>query len=252
MPRRPSWLDHAEMLTPPMPWDRPQWHDRGGPVVVLLHGLWRGWHAMEPMARTLNHQGFSTLNVPYPSIRLPIPTLVRYVDHEISRIAAGQPVHLVTHSLGGIIARSLIAETRDWKPGRLVMLAPPNSGSEIVDWSKRHPMLHWLLGPAGRSLGQDGIPSTLPPLPDGIEAAVIMGKRGTIPFFQHLLDATNDGIVSAEKGRISGIKDFAIVDAGHTFIQTHPETIRLVIEFLNSGAWKAGGVHDQIRRDQLS
>ena len=188
MRKHRNWLDRAEMLTPPLPWDRPRWRDRGGPVVVLLHGLWRGWHAMEPLARALDQHGFSTLNIPYPSTRMPVPVLVRRIQAEILRIAGDQPIHLVTHSLGGIIARSLIAEAPAWRPGRLVMLAPPNGGSEIVDWSRRHPLIHWLLGPAGRSLGCDGLPSRLPPLPAEIEAAVIMGSRSSIPLFKKLLD----------------------------------------------------------------
>ena len=252
MRKHPNWLDRAEMLTPPLPWDRPRWRDRGGPVVVLLHGLWRGWHAMEPLARSLDQQGFSTLNLPYPSTRLPIPVLVQRVRREIERIAGERPVHLITHSLGGIIARAMIGEPRTWNMGRLVMLAPPNGGSEIVDWSKGHPMIHWLLGPAGRALGTRGFPQSLPPLPEHLEAAIIMGSRGSIPFFRKLLDQENDGIVSAAKGRITGIKGYAVVDADHTFIQTHPETVRLAIEFLRSGSWKSSGIHSQPGVDQAT
>lgn len=237
MSPRPEWIDRAEMLTPPLPWDRPRWRDRGGPVVVLLHGLWRGWHAMEPMARALDQQGFSTLNLPYPSVRLPIPALVPHVKREIDRVAGDRPVHLVTHSLGGIIARSMIAESPPWSLGRLVMLAPPNAGSEIVDWSKRHPLVHWMLGPAGRSLGKDGVPASLPPLPEDLEAAVIMGRRGSIPFFRKLLDEENDGIVSAGQGNLPGLRGFAVVDADHTFIQVHPDAVRMSVEFLRDGAW---------------
>jgi pimeloyl-ACP methyl ester carboxylesterase len=238
MPPRLEWLDRAEMLTPPLPWDRPRWRDRGGPVVVLLHGLWRGWHAMEPLARVLDQQGFSTLNLPYPSVRLPVPALVPRVRREIERFAGDRPVHLVTHSLGGIIARAMIAESLSWNMGRLVMLAPPNGGSEIVDWSKRHRMVHWLLGPAGRSLGKDGLPASLPPLPENLEAAVIMGRRGAIPFFRKLLDDENDGIVSAGQGKLPGLRGFAVVDADHTFIQLHPDAVRMSVEFLRDGIWQ--------------
>jgi triacylglycerol lipase len=222
------------MIVPPMPWDRPRWCGRNGPIVVLLHGLWRGWHAMEPLARTLRREGFSTLNLPYPSTRLPIPDLVEYVRREVAAIADHEPVHFVTHSLGGIIARSLMAGSLPWTPGRLIMLAPPNGGSEIVDWSKRHPLIQSMLGPAGRELGSNGFPSTLPNPPTDLEVAVIMGNRCSIPFFKHLLDAENDGIVSAAKGKIPGLLDFTVIDADHTFIQMHPEAIRLILGFLKN------------------
>lgn len=239
MPRFSQWKSRAEMMVPPMPWDRPRWRDRGGPVVVLLHGLWRGFHAMEPLARELDAGGFSTLNLPYPSTRMPIPTIVEIVRSEVESVARNRPVHFITHSLGGIVLRSLLTESPSWEPGRLVMLAPPNQGSEIVDWAKGHPLIHRFLGPAGRTLGSDGIPGSLPALPPDIDAAVIMGNRSLIGFFRTLLDSDNDGIVSAPKGRIEGLKGFTVVDADHTFIQVHPEVIRLSMEFLRSGVWLA-------------
>jgi pimeloyl-ACP methyl ester carboxylesterase len=232
------WRDRAEMLLPPLPWDRPHWRNRGGPTVVLLHGLWRGWHAMEPLTRELDRQGFSTLNVPYPSTRLPIPELIQRIRSEVEKIANDEPVHFVTHSLGGIIARAMLADAPSWKSGRLVMLAPPNGGSEIVDWAASHPVIRQFLGPAGRSLGSQGFPSSLPPLPDGLEAAVIMGRRCSIPMFKNLLESDNDGIVSASKGKIEGLRGFTVIDADHTFIQMHPEAIRLTLEFLTTGNWR--------------
>ncbi len=227
------------MLVPPLPWDRPRWQDHGGPPVVLLHGLWRGYHAMEPLARALNRVGFSTLNLPYPSTRQPIPELVKHVRQEVAKIADDRPVHFITHSLGCIIARAILADAPPWKPGRLIMLAPPSSGSEIVDWSRNHPLLHRALGPAGRALGSDGIPPKLPKLPEGLEAAVIMGNRCLISCFKHLLETGNDGIVSASKGEIPGLQGFTVIDADHTFIQTHPDAIRLSLEFFKTGNWGA-------------
>lgn len=232
--------DRAEMLTPPFPWDRPRWRDNRGGVVVLLHGLWRGLRAMEPLARELHAEGFATLNVPYPSTRMPIPVLVGKIRAELEKIepaANGRPFHFITHSLGGILLRSLLADSPEIRTGRVVMLAPPNNGSEIVDWSQNHPLIHRLLGPAGRSLASDGIPKGLPPLPKEIEAAVIMGSRCSLPLFRNLLDADNDGIVSAPKGKIDGLRGFSVIDADHTFIQVHPDAIRLSIDFLKSGKW---------------
>lgn len=230
--------DHAEMLIPPLPWDRPRWRNRDGPPVVLLHGLWRGWHAMEPLARILRTEGFSTLNLPYPSTRLPIPELVNHIREVVGGIVDDRPVHFVTHSLGGIIVRSMLADAPPWKPGRLVMLAPPSSGSEIVDWSRSHPVMQRLLGPAGRALGSDGFPPSLPGLPEEVDAAVIMGRRCSIPLFKGLLEQDNDGIVSASKGRIPGLRGFTVIDADHTFIQTHPAAVRRIVEFLKTGSWE--------------
>ncbi|MGL4400033.1 MAG: esterase/lipase family protein [Luteolibacter sp.] len=231
------WRDRIEMLTPPLPWDCPQWHPGEGPPVVLLHGLWRGWRAMSPLARALEREGFSTLSIPYCSGSRTVDELARQVRPQIEKIAGDHPVHFITHSLGGILARKLLTDGASWLPGRIVMLAPPNSGSEIVDWSKNHPLLNRVLGPSGRALGSDGIPGKLPLLPSQIEAAVIMGDRCTIPVFKKLLDSDNDGIVSAAKGKIEGLKGFSVIHADHTFIQMHPEAIRLSVNFLKTGEW---------------
>jgi pimeloyl-ACP methyl ester carboxylesterase len=224
------------MLIPPMLWDRPEFKAGHGEKVVLLHGLWRGFHAMSPLARKLKEAGFSTLNIPYPSSRQPIDRLVRHIRGQIERYAGDETVHFVTHSLGGIIARSMLCESLPWRTGRLVMLAPPNQGSEIVNWASHHKLVG-LLGPAGKCLGSEGLPSTLPPLPPGLQAAVIMGRRSTIPLFRRLLEDENDGIVSVEKGRIEGLSGFSVVDADHTFIQSHPETVKRCITFLKCGEW---------------
>lgn len=231
--------DRAEMLTPPLPWDRSRFRDLGGPQVVLLHGLWRGFHAMEPMARALHREGFSTLNIPYPSSRLPIHVLAERIRHQIAKSCGDGPVHFITHSLGGILVRKLLGDGAPWQVGRIVMLAPPSNGSEIVDWARQRPLLHRFLGPAGRALGTDGVPTALPALSQDVEAAVIMGNRATIPFFQGLFEEANDGIVSAAKGRITGLRGFTVIPADHTFIQMHPEAIRLSLEFLKSGRWSA-------------
>ena len=229
--------NRAEMLTPPFPWDRAQWCDRGGETVVLLHGLWRGWRAMQPLARALEQEGFSTLNIPYPSGRMSIPNLVSRVRSQVEKIPTDQPIHFITHSLGGIIVRSIFATEVPWKPGRILMLAPPNHGSEIVDWTKKHPILNQFLGPAGRALGSEGMTHELPQLPKDVEAAVIMGNRCSIPIFKKLLATENDGIVSAAGGRISGLRGFSVINADHTFIQMHPEAIRLGVHFLKTGGW---------------
>lgn len=192
---------------------------------------------MQPLARALESQGFSTLNIPYPSGRLPINTLTARVKTCVQKLPTDRPIHFITHSLGGILARSLMAGEVPWQTGKIIMLAPPSSGSEIVDWSKNHPLLHFVLGPAGRSLGSDGAPGTLPAFPSHIEAAAIMGRRSSVRVFRKLLGEENDGIVSVEKGRITGLKGFSVVDADHTFIQMHPDTIRLSIQFLKTGTW---------------
>lgn len=232
-----SVRNRIDLLTPPLPWDRPRWIRREGPPVVFLHGLWRSFRAMAPLERALGDDGFSTLNIPYPSTRLPVDSLARHITREVRSRLDGREVSFITHSLGGIVLRKLMGGQVPWSWGRCLMLAPPNGGSEIVDWFGRHPALGAFLGPAGRSLGTHGLPSRLPELPEQVEIAIIMGNRPKIPFFRSLLDPSNDGIVSVDRGRLPGITRFAEIGSDHTFMQMHPEAIRLARAFLKNGSW---------------
>ncbi len=194
---------------------------------------------MEPLARALRQAGFSTMSIPYPSARLPVTILVKRIRQEVEKISGEAPVHFITHSLGGILLRVMLADEVPWQTGRIVMLAPPNAGSEIIDWAAQHDLLRRVIGPAGAALGSGGLPCQLSSLPSDVEAAVIMGNRSSLPIFRKLLSQENDGIVSAEKGRIEGLRGCSIIEADHTFIQMHPETIRLSLHFLKTGEWQS-------------
>ncbi len=216
-----------------MPWHQPRIRAGNGDSVILLHGLWRSMWAMDPMAHFLNKQGFYTINVPYPSFRKSITEIVDQILAIIDQHSHRGPVHFVTHSLGGIITRQLLAELPTTQMGRVVMLAPPNQGSEIIDWLERCRPLKKTLGPAGAKLSSAQIDA--PSLPNALDSAVIMGKRSTIPFFRWLLDSENDGIVSVERGKIDGLNEFHIVDCDHTFIPTAPEVMAKTHQFLVHG-----------------
>lgn len=224
------------MLMPPLPWHRARVHDNGGDWVVLLHGLWRSWHAMEPMARALRQAGFSTISLSYASFRHSFPRILDLVKGAVESHHAGRTVHFVGHSMGCVVARLLLEGRPDWRCGRLVMLAAPNAGSEIVDHLRHHAWFRFIMGPGGCELGSDGILTRLN-CPQ-VASAVIMGRLAAVPFFRKWLDADNDGIVSVKNGRIEGVERFAVVDADHTFIQAHPEVQRMTVRFLASGEWR--------------
>jgi len=220
-----------------MPWHQPRIREGNGDTVILLHGLWRSMWAMDPMAKFLHQDGYHTINIPYPSFRKPIEEIVDLVSNTITKHGNGRPVHFVTHSLGGIITRQLLTEVAPEQTGKVVMLAPPNQGSEIIDWLANCAPLKKTLGPAGAKLGSDTLDA--PGLPQHLDSAVIMGRRSSIPFFRWLLDSENDGIVSVERGKIEGINEFHVIDTDHTFISTEPQVMKMTCDFLRQGATKA-------------
>jgi triacylglycerol esterase/lipase EstA (alpha/beta hydrolase family) len=132
--------------------------------VVLLHGLNRSWRTMDKMAGSLQQEGFSTANVDYPSSTTTIEVLAPMVVNEgirKCRQIGATTVHFVTHSLGGILVRYVQSHDPIPDLGRVVMLGPPNQGSEVIDKTKNWPGIGLFSGEAGLQLGTDekSIPS---------------------------------------------------------------------------------------------
>jgi hypothetical protein len=210
-----------------------------GECVVLLHGLARTSLSMELMAWSLEDQGYRVANVDYPSR-----------DHRIEELApiaieaglsecrgSDDAVHFVTHSLGGILVRLYFSENELENLGRVVMLAPPNQGSDAVDELRDMPGFDWLNGPAGYQLGKgaESVPLRLGP-PD-FEFAVIAGDRTIDPVTSAVLDNPDDGRVSVSDTYLGGMKDFRLVGASHAFIMQNREVMHLVRNFLEHGTF---------------
>ena len=219
-----------------MPWHKPRVRHSDGETVILIHGLWRSMWAMDPMAEYLHQHGYHTINIPYPSFRKSIEDHCQLIQKIIQTLDPNQKINFVTHSLGGIITRRLLAELSPKQTGRVVMLAPPNQGSEIIQWLDQCGPLKYTLGPSGQQLRMGKVEA--PPLNPKTDVAIIMGNRSVLPFFRHLLDSENDGIVSVESGKIEGMNEFYILDTDHTFIATNPHAQEITAEFLKKGTSK--------------
>ena len=102
--------------------------------VVFLHGLARSSASMEKAAATFEESGYAIANVSYPSRKFPIEDLAPLaVEAGLEKCPAESVVHFVTHSLGGILVRYYLEQHEITNLGRVLMFAPPNKGSEVVD-----------------------------------------------------------------------------------------------------------------------
>ena len=230
--------DRMRMLIPPLPYDQPRKRPAIGDQVVLLHGLWRSVWAMEGMAEVLNSAGFETINIPYASFRKTIPEMVAMVAAELRSHVDGRKVHFVTHSMGGIVLRQLAACYPELVTGRIVMLAPPNQGSEIIDWLGRSPFKPFAelaFGPGGMGLATSSVRNEVPGFSDEHEVSVVMGCKTAVPFFGPLLGGENDGIVSVAGGVVKGMKAMEVIEADHTFMMAEKVTREKVLQFLKNG-----------------
>ncbi len=209
-------------------------------TVVLLHGLGRGARSMAKIERTLKKNGYSTCNVKYPSRGHRVEDLVdKFVMPQLqTRVSLKtDTVHFVTHSMGGLLVRYLLHEHDIPHLGRVVMLSPPNQGSEVADKMGSWWLYRTVTGPAGQQLKT--APASFPTqlgratFPVGI----ITGSKTINPIFSRMIPGNDDGAVSIEGAKLDGMADFLVVSASHSLIMRNAEVIRQILHFLRHGAF---------------
>lgn len=206
--------------------------------VVLLHGLNRSWRMMQPMAEALREAGFSTVNVDYPSqlgtIEQIAPVAVR-LGIQSCHSAGANKVHFVTHSIGGILLRYENEREPIENLGRVVMLGPPNQGSELIDLTVDWPGIEVVNGPAGMQLGTDAnsMPARLGPIE--FELGVIAGTRTVNVLASAMLPDIDDGKVTVARTQVDGMSDFLIVERSHRYISRGDLVVRNTESFLKTG-----------------
>lgn len=208
--------------------------------VILLHGLARTSGSMKKLETAFEERGFDTQNINYPSRHHTVEELAPIaVEPGISACPQDATIHFVTHSLGGIVLRYYLENHEIDRLGRVVMLAPPNRGSEVVDTYRKVPGFRLLNGPAGLQLGTDdnSILSRMGPVT--FELGVIAGTHTFNPILSQSLANPDDGKVSVEKTKIEGMTDFVTVPHSHPFIMRAPIVIEQALAFIEGGQFVA-------------
>lgn len=203
--------------------------------VILLHGLARSAHSMDKMAQRLREQGYQVLNIDYPSRSYPIEQLAEQTISEALAQCEDYPINFVTHSMGGILARQFLSNHPIKLLNRVVMLGPPNQGSEIVDKLIKVPGFRFINGEAGMQLGtgEFSVPNQLGKA--NFDLGVIAGTQSVNLLLSSLIPDADDGKVSVTSTKLEGMNDHIEMPTTHPFMMRNDAVIEQVINYLKNG-----------------
>ena len=207
--------------------------------VVLLHGLWRTDASMDKMERNLDEAGYAVRNIAYDSTDSTVETLAaETIPRAVDACGEAGAIHFVTHSMGGILIRQYLEDGDIERLGRVVMLGPPNQGSEVVDSYARFKGFEWFAGPAGMQLGtgEASVPRQLGPV--RFDVGVIAGTQSINPILSTLLPDRDDDKVSVAATRVEGMNDHLELPVTHVFMMRDDEVMDQVVYYLANGRFK--------------
>jgi triacylglycerol esterase/lipase EstA (alpha/beta hydrolase family) len=191
-------------------------------TVLLLHGLGRTSRSMASLGRCLKRQGYSIIDWGYKSFKEDIEAHSTRLCATLAKMSDDPTVskiHLVTHSLGGIITRHALSETVPSKMGRVVMLAPPNRGSRVA--RRLTPVLGRVMKPLSQlSDHPESVVNQLA-VPQAVEIGIIAAAR--------------DGKVRVEDTHLPGETDHVVMLGYHTFIMNRTDVQNQVVAFIREG-----------------
>jgi pimeloyl-ACP methyl ester carboxylesterase len=202
--------------------------------VIVLHGIWMRGIAMLPLARRLRMAGFTVDTLDYPSVVGSwADSVTRLANHW--REHAGRKVHVVGHSLGGMLALHVASSHDDLPDGRIVCLGSPLNGSAAADRLRRLPGGHWLMGQSAKVL-HDGLAPWQGQRPVGVIAGSTPIGLGSV---LGVLKAPHDGTVSVEETRLKGIDEHRVVGFTHSGLAFSSDVAAMTVGFLRDGHFPA-------------
>ncbi len=204
--------------------------------VILLHGLARTDASMSKMEQALTEHGYVVVNKDYPSRDFKIELLAeKAIGSALERCGNNRAINFVTHSLGGILVRQYLSKHQIAKLRHVVMLGPPNKGTNVVDTLAGVPGFHFILGDAALQLatGDLSVPNSLGPAT--FDVGIIAGNKSFNPILSAIIPGNDDGTVSIKSTKLEGMNDHIEMNTSHFFMMRNEQVIKQVIYYLSNG-----------------
>ncbi|MEO6697662.1 MAG: alpha/beta hydrolase [Gammaproteobacteria bacterium] len=200
-------------------------------TVVLLHGLWmRGW-AMTLLAQRLRGCGFTVVHYSYLSLGRTVSENAASLNALLTSLNA-PTVHLVGHSLGGLVILRLLQDYPTQQAGRVVLLGTPYASSYVARTVAGHAATRWLLGKSF----DGGLRGNGPQWAGGRELGVIAGSRSLgLGWLAPGLPRPNDGTVAVMETRVPGASGQIVLPVSHTGMLFSAPVAGAVCDFLQNG-----------------
>lgn len=204
--------------------------------VVVIHGLWMQGLVMGLLARRIAQEGFMAQTWSYPTLRLSLSENAERCARHCLALAATR-VHIVAHSMGGLVALRMLERHHQLRCGRLLLLGTPYGDSFSARRLERLPggarllgrsIREWLSGPR--------------PLPRGdTEIGIIAGTRGfgLGQLVAPDLPRPNDGVVTLQETAVPGVTERVELAVGHTGMLLSRAVARQCCAFLRDGRFAA-------------
>ena len=200
--------------------------------IVTVHGLWMRGTAMGRLRRRLEPLGFTVHEFTYPSIRGSLADSTAALGAFIERVP-GETVHLVGHSLGGVLICALLERSLPERIGRVVCLGSPLKGSKTAARVTRWPGGRHLIG---KALGDVHARGGFHAWRAGVEVGCVAGR---MPFGVGRLlgpfPEPNDGTVAVDETMIGGLKDHIVLPVSHVALLWSERVAAQVAHFLELG-----------------
>lgn len=198
--------------------------------IVLVHGLWnRGW-MMAAMAKRLRARGHQVSVFSYPTRA---DNLDGHADglHGFVREKEAEELHLVGHSMGGLVILNMLSRYADVPPGRVVLMGTPVKGSKVVKRLARLPGQKFIFGKA-----RDNLLQGFQVAPAGRETGMIRGTRSFgLGQMAGKQTEPNDGSISISETELEGLKDTVELEVAHSEMLISAEVVQQVEQFLVRG-----------------